>query len=233
MRKVKHFGTCKPVFPVLESYKKQGSDGTVDQKPKKLHGCVTALLIFFWPAGVAYLIINMLNKDKNNYVKKANAITAFGVFLIICGIYYLIAGLTGNVDSEDPGEILYGIVTMLIFGCGGGFALLIFGGKQRKLGLLTRKYVPAIVDGGMEDMEAITQMANVSYEQAEADLQLLIGKGILKERYIDPQKRMLVWTAKPREEDLPKEKVICPHCGGTNIVTFGKESICEYCDSQI
>ena len=203
------------------------------EQKKKLSGCLIALLIFFWPAGIAYLVIKKLNKDKNDYIKTANAMLAFGVFLVFCGIYYLFAGVTGNVESEDPGEILYGVITMLIFCCGGGGALLYHGSKKRKLGLLTQKYVPAVVDGGMEDMAAIAQMAAVSYEQADADLRLLIGNGILKDRYIDTQKRLLVWTSKPREEDLPREKIVCPHCGGTNLVIYGKAAVCEYCDSKL
>ena len=203
------------------------------EQKKKLSGWMIALLILFWPAGIAYLVIKELNKDKNDYIKTANAMLAIGAFLVFCGIYYLFAGATGNVESEDPGEILYGVITMLIFCCGGGGALLYHGSKKRKLGLLTQKYMPAIVDGGLEDMATIAKMAAVSYEQADADLRLLIGNGILKDCYIDTPKGMLVWTSQPREEDLPREKIVCPHCGGTNLVICGKAAVCEYCDSKL
>lgn len=205
----------------------------VNQTEKKLPGWAVALLIIFYPVGLIYLLCKWLNRNKDAFTQKANTITVVGVVLLFCGVVYPIFGLTGNVQSDDPGEILFGIITMLIVCFVGGIVLLVYGNQFRKLGRFYVKYVPAILEGGLESIDEIAAVAGVGYEVAADDLQKLINKGALPGRYIDHQERKLVWPSKPKEKEPVKKATICPHCGGNNTVIIGQDTVCAYCDSPL
>lgn len=204
-----------------------------NQKQKKLPGWAVALLVIFYPAGLIYLLCKWLNKNQDGYTQKSNFFMIIAVLLIMCGIYYLIAGVTGNVQSDDPNNILFGIIVMLLFGCGGGIALILCSSKYRKLGKLYKRYTPVVLSGGLENLDEIASAVGVNCDQAAADLQQLIDKGAWSDRYIDHRGRRLVWTKKPEVKEVPKEKRTCPHCGAVCLITPGLDEICEYCDSPL
>lgn len=204
-----------------------------NQTQKKLPRWAVVLLVIFYPAGLLYLLCKWLNKNQDGYTQKANIIMIIAVLLIMCGSYYLIAGVTGNVQSDDPNNILFGIIVMLLFGCGGGIALLVIGSKYRKLGKLYKKYTPVVLNGDLESLDEIASAVGVSFDEAAADLQQLMGKGAWSDRYIDHRGGRLVWTKKPAVKEIPKENKTCPHCGAVCQVTPGQDMICAYCDSPL
>ena len=200
---------------------------------KKLPGWAVALLVIFYPVGLIYLLCRWMNKNKDAFTQKSNIMTVIGVFLLFCAVIYLIAGLTGNVQSDDPEEIFFGIIMMLIVCFVGGIALLIYGSQFRKLGRLYGKYASVILGEELESIDEIATVSGTGYEIAVADIQKLIDKGGLPGRYIDHRKRILVWLDKPHVKEPVKKAIICPHCGGSNTIIMGQPAACAYCDSPL
>lgn len=204
-----------------------------NQTEKKLPGWAVVLLVIFYPAGLIYLLCKALNKGKDMFTRKANTMTVIAAVLIFCGILYPIMAATGNLEAEDPEQILGAVVMMVIvcFACGA--VLLVLGFQNRKLGKLYQKYVPGIENSAEEEISRIAAMAGANYDTTVAELQVLVDKGALKDRYIDHQARKLVWSAKPKEKQIQKIKRFCSNCGAVCEVTPGQPAKCEYCDSPI
>lgn len=198
---------------------------------KKGSGCAVVLMIFFFPFALLYLLyvlVKKLGSEPQNYKKNSKTANVAACILIALGIIYLVAGMTGQIQSEDPDEIRFGVITMLIVCCGGGLALLLYNLKCKKFAVLYNKYVPCILGSQTDSIDQLASMVGVPYDTALADLDRLIGHSELKGAYIDRQNGKLIMP-KVEEPPTPMVQVTCPHCGGTNSVPEGESAACDYC----
>lgn len=203
------------------------------QTEKKLPGWAVALLVIFYPAGLIYLLCKALNKNKDSFTKKGNILLVVAALLIFTGTVYPFLANAEYEGLYSPEQIVSYTAVMLISCFGGGVALLVVGLRFTKLGKLYQKYVPGIENSAEEEISRIAAMAGADYDTTVAELQALINKGALKDRYIDHQSRKLVWTAKPEVKQIPKLKRFCSNCGAVCEVIPGQPVNCEYCDSPI
>ena len=203
---------------------------------KKPTGCALALLIFFYPVGLCYLIYWLLGKDTvrdGHYRKRANHIAITAGVLIFTGIFFVIAALTGNVEVEDPSQIPFSIAVMLIVCCGGGLALLIPWWRFRQIAGLYELYAPVVIHDDVEDIRQIAAVTGREFPRTRQELEQLIAFGALDGRYIDYENDVLIWPNRPV---VPQPKMIaklCPHCSGQNQIPEGQTIRCAYCDSLI
>lgn len=173
----------------------------MENKKKKPSGCGIALLILFYPVGMCYLIYWLLSRKTvrdGHYRERSNQIAIAAGVLYFCGIFYLIAALTGNVEAEDPGQIIYGTVVMLIVCCGGGIAMMGRWLTFRRIGILYERYAPLVVKGDMEDIRQMAPIVGCEYECATLELERLIAFGALDDCYINYEKGTLVWPNRPK-----------------------------------
>ena len=203
------------------------------QTEKKLPGWAVALLVIFYPAGLIYLLCKALNKGKDSFTKKGNILLVAAALLIFTGTAYPFLANAEYAGLYSPEQTVSYIIAMLIACFGGGVALLVVGLRFMKLGKLYQKYVPGIESSAEEEISRIAAMAGADYDTTVAELQVLVDKGALKDRYIDHQARKLVWSAKPKEQQIQKIKRFCSNCGAVCEVTPGQPANCEYCDSPI
>lgn len=202
---------------------------------KKLPGWAVALLVIFYPVGLLYLLyshVNKKNDPRDGFTHKSVVATVAGGFLVFSGIFYLISAAIGNVVAEDEDSILLGAVIMLAAGLGGGAALLIYGNRCRKLEQLHKRYVPGILNEGMEKIDEIALFAGVRREEAAEDLRKLLDAGALRGFSIDYGERKLVWpdAIAPKQNRVTK---ICPNCGGMNEIILGRSEMCAFCNSSL
>ena len=212
-------------------------------QPKKLHGCVKALLIFFYPVGLVYLcywLTKRMASDPANYKKNSKSVKIAASIVIFTGIFYLITALTGGVQMEDESDLIPSLIVMLALCFGGGFAMLRACAKHKVTAQLYEKYAPCILTGKEEDMDSIAAIVGVATQQAIADVQKLIDANALEGAYIDRRRGKLVIPSRqvippqpPRLDNRPRVPVVCPRCGGANRIIPGQKNICDYCDMPI
>lgn len=204
------------------------------ENPKKLPTYAIVLLCIFYPFGLLYLLfiqIRKLRTQPEEYKKTNTILTAIAAFLIFSGVFYLISGVTGQVEA-DPDSVLFGIVTMLLVGCGGGIALLIYCHKYKKPGKLYERYAPLLKGYPEPDIAELARLLGVSQEQVVSDVQTMLDVGYLRGIYIDRGRGKLV-CPQAKKAEIPKRQVICPHCGGINQVPVETAAVCDYCNMPI
>lgn len=198
--------------------------------------CLTLILcFFFFPFIPIVLIWNMtvqLGSSPEDYKKKSTPVIIAAWVLIICGVVYLIAGLTGSVQADNPDDVVFGVITMLLVCCGGGFAMLAYCRKCRIRAGYYQLYVPFILSKQVFDISRLASMAGVSQDQALKQLHSILGHGVLKNAQIDRSENKIVL---PQAEIpvVPIKIMVCPHCNGTNEVPRGTRGVCSYCDMPL
>ena len=73
------------------------------ENPKKLPTYAIVLLCIFYPFGLLYLLfiqIRKLRTQPEEYKKTNTILTAIAAFLIFSGVFYLISGVTGQVEAD-------------------------------------------------------------------------------------------------------------------------------------
>lgn len=193
------------------------------------------MLFFLFPFVFLYLIFAYLQKlgsTPEDYRSNSKVVRILACILIFMGIIYMIAGLTGNLQTDDPNNVVFGIIVMLLICCGGGIGMLIYCKICGKFAALYEKYVPCILGSKTESIDQIASMVGVSYDAALESLNKLIGHGALKDAYIDHQRRKLV-LPESKESASPIFTEICPHCGGACKVSDPENALCEYCNMPL
>lgn len=211
-------------------------------QPKKLHGCVKALLIFFYPFGLVYLcywLTKRMASDLANYKKNSKPVKIAACILIFTGIIYPIGVFTGEVplQTEDGTNLISGFIGAMAISFGGGFAMLRSCAKHKVTAQLYEKYAPCILAGEEDDLDSIAAIVGVEPQQLITDVQKLIDAGALGSVYIDRKKRKIVnparQSATPKMDNRPRVSAVCPHCCGANRIIPGQKNICDYCDMPI
>ena len=211
-------------------------------QPKKLHGCVKALLIFFYPFGFVYLcywLTKRMASDPANYKKNSTPVKVAACILILTGIIYPIGVFSGEVplQKEDGTSLVSGFIGAMALSFGGGFVMLRSCAKHKVTAQLYEKYAPCILVSKEEDIDSIAAIAGVSSQQAIADVQKLIDANALEGAYIDRRRgkvvipsRQIIPPQPPKMDERPRVSVVCPHCCGANRIIPGQKNTCIYCD---
>lgn len=205
------------------------------KKEQKLPVWAVIILVIFYPFGLVFLIYRLTKKLSNtpdNFKANSRPVTITAYILIFFGIIYLVAGLTGSLQAETEGDVVFGVTVMLILFCGGGIGLLVHRNKCKKLADLYDKYVPCITGSQVNDIARLASMVGVTYDIALGDLKKLLGFGALKDAYMDLQRGKII-LPNVIADSRPNSVVICPHCGGSNKFPAGQIGSCEYCDMPL
>ena len=198
--------------------------------------CLTLILcFFFFPFIPIVLIWNMtaqLGSSLEDYKKKSVPVKITAYVLIFCGIVYLIAGLTGSVQADNPNDVVFGVIVMLLVCCGGGLAMLAHCRKCKIRAGYYDLYVPFITNKQVFDISQLASMAGVSQDHALKQLNSILGHGVLKNAQIDRYENRII-LPQPEIPVVPTKIIICPHCNGTNEVPEGTHGVCSYCDMPL
>lgn len=187
-------------------------------------GLVIVLLFLFFPVGIPMLVVKV-NSEKQRYCENARVMKILGWILAAMGLFYLVMGAAGSLETEMGKAIWPGILTALIFFGGGGALLIVSAARLMKRGIRYKRY-PAIIaslEGGRIDQ--IAEKMQTAPDQVRIDLQQMIDFGLLSGVYLDLAKDELVLQGIKRQEI----SLTCPSCGAVNCVLEGKKSVCEYC----
>lgn len=189
--------------------------------------------IIFWPIGL-FLLWKRISIDR-----KASLTT--GKLVIVCGFTSLAFSLMGLLVSLSEG-IKSDDVNMIIFFIAAGIGLLLLGKSMIKNARKYKKYLSIIVNQNMTSIDNIAAANNVSYDEAQKDIQKMIDKGYFSGAYINDGARELVLprvkqaeniVQSNHEEPVETKVVACKNCGANNTVIVGKTSECEFCGSPI
>lgn len=218
---------------------------------------ITLCLVFCFYIGIPLMLIK-LHRDKANMLSNAKRTAVVGWIFFGFGCFYLIAGLTGNLVIDDGSSIVFGLIVMVTLFCGGGYAIVRYAKKYKKLGLLFERYLPVASRSPNGSLDDIAGALGEAYEKTEENIQKLIDAGLFEHSYIDKMCRCLVspvvsstyqpqpgYSAAGRNgmhqqqssaESTPAAGMItvkCNGCGGINTVLQGRVCECEYCGSAI
>lgn len=196
-------------------------------------GVIVLALIFFWPAGLALLVLRM-NHSKSSVTFGKSQKTLLNV---AAGFLFFIA--FGMFVSDEP---FMGILFIL-----GGIVVLYFSRKASRRSERYRQYINMIVNQEIQSIDTIAAMNNTSYETVLSDLNKMVEQGILKNAVIDQMSRtVIVPNARPVEQpqmaygggvssavSAQKITVSCPGCGAKMAVAKGSVCNCEYCDTPV
>lgn len=203
---------------------------------------IILFMIWFFPLGIV-LMISKLNREKHRYIPNGKAIFGVGWFVIVVGLIGISAFISDGVENGEA-TIMMIFFILFVFG-GGGFVLVMLGGKYKKRGEQLVKYSAIISENSKSHLDEIAAVYPKSYEQVCKDLQRLINDGFFPGSYLDlNQRKFISPDAKARskertatqhtpEPSAQKLKVVkCPNCGATNTVKH-QVGECEYCGSPL
>lgn len=215
------------------------------QKKSFSWGIIILLFILFFPVGI-WMLVKKMSDEKYNYLKNGKALKTFGWVLFGFGIFYLIMGLAGELETEDGSSVVGGIIIMLLLFCGGGLCMVFKGKEFVKRGTKFSRYV-AIVNASKNTLiDNIAAAYPTTYDSAASDLQKMIDIGYFQNAYIDLNQRELVMpviqstnytgnnaAGQNLTTDTKPRTVKCPNCGATNKLMSGAINECEYCGSPL
>lgn len=219
-----------------------------NEQPIYLNTWVIVLaFIFFWPLGVALLIMRANSNKKNMF----DGSTTSKICYIVGGILVL-AGLGSFGDSFFRG----------LFWTAGGIAVIYYGAQNKKKVERYKKYIDLIANQGVRSLDTISNTLNITYSVTKSDIETLIAKGTFKGARIDELTRSIELNAIPTMQTnngMPgadglggfinaisgmageagmggnnagsSQSVVatCPGCGGTMPAFKGATVECDYC----
>ena len=217
--------------------KTKSATPTPKEKKGTSWGVIILLLFLFFPVGI-WLAISKLHKETENFTKNGKNVFIIGIVFAACGIIYL----TGGTDT---------IAAFLFFEALG--AVMIWqGNSYKKLGQKYEKYHSVLVNSTDGSIDNMTSILGVNYDQAVADLNMMIGKGLFPDSYVNMDERTLVSpllrrTFEPIAPDISNSQsdaadtpsasqvktIKCPNCGGINTINIGDDNLCDYCGSPL
>ena len=195
-------------------------------------GVIGLALLLFWPVGLVLLVLRFNHSKSTAAFGKTQKI----LFNIAAGFLFFMA--LGMFTSD---EAFLGILFLV-----GGFAVLHYKKKTAKQSERIRQYINMIVNQGIESLDTIAAMSNVSYDVVVDDLNKMISQGILSNAVIDQMSRtivlskarvaeqpQMVYVNNTSSEPLQMVTVTCPGCGAKMPLAKGTVCNCEYCDTPI
>lgn len=201
-------------------------------------GFIILMLFLFFPVGI-WLLWKKLSGERYNSLKNGKHIRLLGWILFGLGVFYLLMGLAGGWETNEKTSILGGILVGLLFFCGGGILLVLWGRKLVKSGTKYERYLTIIRVQDNYSIDNIAAAYPVPYEQACADLQNMIEMGYFPHlTRVDFNRRELILpealVSSDREETAERKSraLTCPNCGAPNVIESDNGE-CEYCGSPL
>jgi len=214
-------------------------------KKKYSWGTIILLLILFFPVGI-WMIVKKMSDEKHHYLENGRCLKTYGFVLLGLGIFYLIMGFLGEIQTEDDSSIVGNVITGLIIFCGGGLLMIRKGKQFMTRGKKFNRYVAIINAENDTSIDRIASAYPTTYTVAVNDLQQMLDFGYFLNAYIDQHQRALimppskstnftsVMTDQNNNLALKKPRIIkCPSCGAINKILPGKTNECEYCGSPL
>lgn len=211
---------------------------------------IVIAFIFFWPVGVALIILKSQRKTKNSVFTggtNKNIYLIAGVILILWGITRL------------RGSVFWGLFMIV-----GGGLLIYYAEKLAKRAVRNRQYINLVVNQGETSIDKIASICNVQYAVAVKELNQLVSLNVLKNTRIDEMQHKIVINRPQLEKQnggtiagalqefgneiqksfgtegninantKPESKTVaCSGCGAKVLVYKGQVITCEYCDTPI
>lgn len=213
------------------------------QKKSFSWGIIALMFILFFPIGI-FMLIKKMTDEKFNYIKNGKALRIFAFILIGIGILYLIMGITGELETEDGSNVLFGVIVMLLIFVGGGSFSLYKANWYIKKGTKYNRYVSIVNSSTDTLIDNIAAAYPTSFEEASSDLQSMINDGYFMNAYVDLNSRELIMPQRFTDSQTvvnqgsssangQLESVKCKNCGATNKVASGTAGECEYCGSPL
>lgn len=189
-------------------------------------GMIALIFILFFPVG-AWLASRKILNEKYNYLANGKALRIFGILMLCLGACDMML----EIALEDSAGFAD---ATSIFCCAAGIYMIFKGSKWINRGNKFQRYV-AIVNAGTTSIDGIAATYPTTYDDAVADLQMMMKAGYFLNAYLDLNKRELVM---PEAESAPHTNtrpriVQCPNCGASNTVMPGAANACEYCGSPL
>ena len=200
-------------------------------------GVIILLLVLFFPVGIG-LAISKLHKEHENYAKNGKTVFIIGIVFAFLGI----VALAGEGDT---------FASFLIF-AGLGAVMIWQGLSYKKLGQTYEKYRSVLVNSADGSIDNMASILGVDYDQAVADLNEMIAKGLLPDSYVNKDDRSFVSPLLQKSfesfapeipypqvgaavtRSTPQVKTIkCPNCGGINTINIGDDNLCDFCGSPL
>lgn len=212
------------------------------QKKSFSWGIIILMLFLFFPVAI-FMIVKKMSDEKFNYIKNGKSLRCLGIVLISFAVIYMVMGLNGDVMSNDRGTIIVIIIAFVV-----GGALSLFKGTEFiNRGKKFNRYVSIINASSDLKIDSIARAVPTTYDNAIADIQVMLGAGYFKNAFIDTSRRELLMGRTQKNQGVvinnisnPSEVSTicqnhsgkCSNCGATNS-NNEKSMECEYCGSPL
>ena len=188
---------------------------------------IVLAFIFFWPVGIALLIVR-LNSDRAVAMRCGKTLTVVSYILIVLGVFILFGD-----------GIFVGIVFL-----SAGIGLNILSRRTKKRAALNRQYISLIANHRMTSLDEIANAVGLPFETVTSDINNMIRDGFFSGLYLDIAGRKVVLPQAaatqyappeaghghaPAAQNVPQPRVVeCRGCGA-NATLIGAVGTCEYC----
>lgn len=181
--------------------------------------------------------MSFLNKNNDNNGRK-NSKPALFVFAGVVFIIIFVSILNSSFGSNGSFGFVYFIVFFMIVVT---FFWIVFSKSRFQMRNINRynKYLFIIKNNPSGSIDYIAKSYPTTYEKCCTDLQYMIDSGMLKNAYLDLQKRKIFIngfntdTTKGSTLNKASKSVKCSCCGATSRVYENEEGKCPYCGSAL
>lgn len=99
-----------------------------------------------------------------------------------------------------------------------------------------REYILRLSSDDSKSLEKLASSMGFQYEKVESEMDMLIKAGLVKNAYIDKQKRVLVLPDRGLYDKTPATVLVaakCECCSGTTEIPEGTVGTCQFCGSPV
>lgn len=187
--------------------------------------------IIFFPVGI-WLMYKKVVSEKARYDENGKVLKIYGWIFFIMGIFYVISGITGEVELFKDGDIATGITVLLLF-LGGGLFLIIKGMQLCKRGKKYNRYVSIVSTISDSTISNIAKAYPDTYDNTLKELQKMMEIGFFSACRLDLESGRII-RPETFEKIMPLTyTVTCPSCGAINRVADTHSATCEYCSTPL
>lgn len=205
----------------------KGGYKAMKQKKRIPWWVIAIVFYFFFPAGIVLAVLK-LRKETDRYKSNGKVVSFIGWFIFALGVFYLIMGITGQIEAGEGESVLGGVILMLAVCCGGGYALVRYGKKYQMLDAKSEKLFGLILNNGTGSLDTFAADSGLSYDDTVSHIQKWITERKLSDVRIDLVNRSLVSTIVKQTRTIE-----CPNCGAMSTIVVGENHTCEYCGYSI